>query len=77
MTFGQGQEITLTLNTHSTSLTQIHVSYPYLPTFRSQATKLLERIKVFTVTKFDLDVKKIYTNYDWPESLMLHTYKIC
>ena len=60
MTLGQGQEMTLTLNTHFHLLNCL-----YLPTFRSQAKIVPEKSTVFTfpiekpVTKFDLAVKQV------------------
>ena len=56
----------------------------YLPTFRSQASTVSEKLTVFTfsyrkalVSKFDLAVKKVkvtpVSNYDGLESPMLHT----
>ena len=63
MTLGQGQEITLTFNTHNTFITSI--SCLHLPAFRSQAAIVSEKSTVFTfsyrkaqVTKFDLALEK-------------------
>ena len=43
MTFGQGQDMTLTFNTHNTSLAQHGVCI-----YQPQATKLPEKFNVFT-----------------------------
>ena len=83
MTLGQGQERTLTLNTHIPSSSCLH-----LPNIRSQAAIVSEKSIVFTfptekpVMKFYLVVKWVkvnpwpgssFKNNDGPESPMLHT----
>ena len=66
MILGHGQDITLTLNTH----TFIYpLSCLHLPTFMSQAATVYEKSNAFTfsdrkayVAKFDLALKKVMVN---------------
>ena len=53
MTFGQGQRMTLTFDTHSTSLTHLAECKKKKITF--------SHTKAY-VTKFDLDVKQVKVN---------------
>ena len=85
MTFGQGQEMNLTFDTHNTSLAQ-HVVCIYQSSGH-RATKLPEKFNVFPFSLKSLCIQNllcrkigqgqpkvmIYINYDGQESPMLYT----
>ena len=84
MPWGQGQEMTLTFNTHILSSIQLDVWFFQLSGHWLQKFLKNQLFSLFPaekpVTKFDLAVNKVkvtpgssFVNYDGQESPMLHT----